>query len=256
MDLAENLLAHLTTAHSVTNPTYLASDLTTLRRWQPLDTFLDYAFPTPEDRDAALAELTRRGYLHELVGDTLFHPSAPWRKLESMMRTLIVEPEAPQEAEQTSPPNLPFSPAPQVPSRPSWDETGISLARVFAARSMDEKIRVGCVILSSESKTLISGGLNGRYPGCPVESRRSHDQGASEFLHAEQQAIARARWEPGEKATLYTTVEPCHECALLILAARHINRVVFETPYAGDGKRRRGADILREAGVEVMQWRG
>ncbi|TDE87360.1 hypothetical protein [Deinococcus sp. S9] len=83
MDLAENLLAHLKAAHDLhANPTYLASDLTALRGWQPLDTFLDYAFPTPEDREAAFAELTRRGYLHELAGDTLFHPSAPWRELE------------------------------------------------------------------------------------------------------------------------------------------------------------------------------
>ncbi|TDE87359.1 deoxycytidylate deaminase [Deinococcus sp. S9] len=173
-----------------------------------------------------------------------------------MTRTLIVEPEGPQEAEQTSPPNLPFSPAPQAPSRPSWEEMGMRTAKLWAERSMDPKHRVGACAMSNDSHVVVGISYNGRYPGSPSEDRASLEVGGSEFLHAEQNLLVRARWEHGEKHTLLVTHEPCHECALLILAARHINRVVFETPYAGDGKRRRGADILREAGVEVMQWRG
>lgn len=138
--------------------------------------------------------------------------------------------------------------------RPSWDATGIALAQVFAARSADDKFKVGAVILSRGSKTVVGAGLNGRYPGAPTEKRASLATGCSEFIHAEQQAIVRARWEHGEKHVLFSTMEPCHECALLILAARHIDRVVYVTPYAGDGTRRRGSEILQEAGVEVVAW--
>ena len=141
-----------------------------------------------------------------------------------------------------------------TPTRPSWDATAMELAKIFAARSTDAKIKVGAVILSERSKTVVGAGLNGRYPGSPDEGRRSLETGGSEFIHAEQAAIVRARWESGEDHVLVTTVEPCHECALLILAARHIKRVVYLTPYAGDGKRRRGSEILEEAGLEVIQW--
>lgn len=140
--------------------------------------------------------------------------------------------------------------------RPSWDETGIALAQVFAARSADAKVKVGTAILSNDSHSVVSMGVNGRYPGSPTEERAAGGQGESEMLHSEQNAIVRARWEHGEKHTLYVTFEPCHECALLILAARHINRVVYVNPYAGDGVRRRGSQILSEAGVEVVQWQG
>lgn len=151
--------------------------------------------------------------------------------------------------------DLPRRPVdPPAPTRPSWDETGMALAKIFAARSVDEKIKVGVVILSEKSRTVVSAGLNGRYPGSPDERRQSLEVGGSEFVHGEQAAIVRARWEYGEDHCLFTTVEPCHECALLILAARHIKRVVYQTPYAGDGKRRRGSEILREAGIEVVEW--
>ncbi|GGM16342.1 deoxycytidylate deaminase [Deinococcus aerophilus] len=145
-----------------------------------------------------------------------------------------------------------FSGSP-APARPSWDETGMDLARVFAQRSADEKFKVGAAILSNTSHAVVSLGVNGRYPGCPTEARADAGQGRSEMLHAEQNAIVRSRWEHGESHTLYATMEPCHECALLILAARHITRVVYAKPYAGDGVRRRGSEILKDAGVEVVQ---
>ena len=137
--------------------------------------------------------------------------------------------------------------------RPSFDEMGIETARLWARRSADSKLKVGACILSDVGHSVVSVGYNGRFPGSPSEARASEAQGASECLHAEQNAIVRARWEAGETHTLYVTHEPCHECALLILAARHIKRVVYDQPYAGDGVRRRGSEILEDAGVEVVQ---
>ncbi|MPY67698.1 deoxycytidylate deaminase [Deinococcus sp. SDU3-2] len=151
-------------------------------------------------------------------------------------------------------PNPTPAPAPEAPSRPSWDEMGLRTAQLWSERSADDKFKVGVAILSNESHTVVGLGYNGRYPGSATEQRASQETGASQFTHGEINALLRARWEHGEKHTLYTSLEPCHDCALAILAARHINRVVYAQAYAGDGKRRRGAEILREAGVEVVAW--
>ena len=47
-------------------------------------------------------------------------------------------------------------------------------------------------------------------------------------------------------------------CARAIINARRISRVVYVSPYYEDARRGRdlprGADILREAGLEVVQW--
>lgn len=137
--------------------------------------------------------------------------------------------------------------------RPSFDEMGLRTAALWAERSTDPKHQVGACILSDRSHTLVGIGYNGRYPGSPSEDRASLEVGGSEFIHAEQNAIVRARWEHGESHTLYVSLEPCHACALLILAARHIRRVVFAQEYAGSGPLLRGSHLLSAGGVRVQQ---
>jgi dCMP deaminase len=137
--------------------------------------------------------------------------------------------------------------------RPSWDEMGMALADTWARRSVDEKVRVGCVILSDSSHYAVGQGYNGRYPGCPNEGRASPEQGQSQAIHAELNAVMRARWEPGETHTLYCTHAPCPDCAVMILGARKIGRVVFRTPYEMKG-RVSGTEILQQAGLGVDRW--
>jgi dCMP deaminase len=140
---------------------------------------------------------------------------------------------------------------PIAPTRPSFDDMGLKTALLWASRSSDEKLKVGVSILSDTSHTLVSVGYNGRHPGSKTEARESMEIGGSAFIHAEINALLRARWEIGETHTLYTTTEPCHNCALAILAARYVKRVVFSKPYAGDGKQKRGSVVLQEAGLTV-----
>jgi diaminohydroxyphosphoribosylaminopyrimidine deaminase/5-amino-6-(5-phosphoribosylamino)uracil reductase len=104
---------------------------------------------------------------------------------------------------------------------------------------------VGAVVVDADGRELARG-----------YSRETEPAG-----HAEESALAKlaATGVDLSGATLYTSLEPCstrrsrpHACAGLIVAAG-IRRVVFalrEPPILADG---RGAELLREAGVEVVE---
>lgn len=143
------------------------------------------------------------------------------------------------------------------PPRPSWDDMGMRTARLWAERSADPKLRVGACLLD-RWRRVIGVGYNGRAAREP-NVRESLDQGMSGALHAEVNCLLAANWN-GEGATLYVTSEPCANCARAVINTRRISRVVFGSPYYEEARRERslprGADILREAGVEVVQWQG
>jgi pyrimidine deaminase RibD-like protein len=97
--------------------------------------------------------------------------------------------------------------------------------------------------------------------GCGGELARGYSRETDPSGHAEESALAKlaATGVDLSHATLYTSLEPCstrrsrpRTCAKLILAAG-IRRVVFalrEPPILAPG---RGAELLREAGVEVVE---
>jgi dCMP deaminase len=137
--------------------------------------------------------------------------------------------------------------------RPSWHEMGMMLADTWAQRSVDEKQKVGCVILSDDTHQPVGQGYNGRYAGSPDEMRASPETGQSECVHAELNALLRVRWAEGETHTLYCTHEPCPDCAVAILTVRRIVRVVYRTAYEMPG-RKRGSFILNTGHVAVEAW--
>jgi diaminohydroxyphosphoribosylaminopyrimidine deaminase/5-amino-6-(5-phosphoribosylamino)uracil reductase len=93
------------------------------------------------------------------------------------------------------------------------------------------------------------------------ELARGYSRETDPAGHAEESALAKLAGPRADlgQATLYTSLEPCgtrrsrsRTCAQLILAAG-IRRVVFalrEPPILADGH---GAELLREAGVEVVE---
>ncbi|SEJ90212.1 Deoxycytidylate deaminase [Deinococcus reticulitermitis] len=210
----------------VTNPMYFA---------------LTAAIPTWHRFESALKLLQAEGYLFDQGKVLCFDPQG-------------------RRGERPKPrwaPLLTLSPphAPGAPSRPSWDEMGVRTAQLWAERSADPKLKVGSCLMDRWHR-VIGVGYNGRAAGEPNE-RESLDQGMSEALHAEINCLLAANWN-GEGATLYVTSEPCASCARAIINARRISRVVYVSPYYEDARRGRdlprGADILRDAGVEVVQW--
>jgi dCMP deaminase len=82
-----------------------------------------------------------------------------------------------------------------------------------------------------------------------------HEFSLREEIHAELNAIIDAgkRGTLIEDSTLYVTLQPCENCAKLVLGAG-IKRVVFKDFYdLGDKK---GIEFLEKSGVEVVQQSG
>ncbi|MBZ9714795.1 deaminase [Deinococcus multiflagellatus] len=69
-----------------------------------------------------------------------------------------------------------------------------------------------------------------------------------------RKALLAANWN-AEGHTLYVTHEPCAACARLIVNARRISRVLYETNYREtlrvDAGLPSGEAILRAAGIQV-----
>ena len=145
----------------------------------------------------------------------------------------------------------------------NWDETFIEIANLMANHSTCKKLHVGAVIV--KDKRIISCGYNGSPSGmkhCCDEfeniditssvGKVSHHIFSEKYeIHAEQNAICYAsKYSIGlNGATLYTTTEPCSNCAKNIIASG-IKRVVFEKPY----KNNNGSSLLKEAGIIIEQW--
>jgi dCMP deaminase len=136
--------------------------------------------------------------------------------------------------------------------RPSWDDYFMAMAFLISTRSVCERLRVGCVIVSADDRKnrVIAAGYNGFLPGTPHKSRvrEGHEQAT---VHAEQNAIADAarRGIGVEGCVAYVTHYPCINCAK-VLAAAGIRTIKFHSDYRNDDLCR---DILLEAGVGIVK---
>lgn len=106
----------------------------------------------------------------------------------------------------------------------------------MASRSSCERLRVGCVIVSTgeHRNRLIVAGYNGFLPGVPHESlvRDGHEQNT---VHAEQNAISDAarRGVSVAGGIAYVTHFPCINCAK-VMAAAGVREVRYLNDYKND----------------------
>lgn len=100
--------------------------------------------------------------------------------------------------------------------------TALSVARIW---SKDPSTQVGAVVVGA-TPNLVAWGYNGFPPGVEDRAELLADREArlSLTLHAEVNALANATFPVH---TIYVTHCPCENCALHILAARTVQRVVY-----------------------------
>ena len=131
-------------------------------------------------------------------------------------------------------------------NRPSWDEIWLRFCKDISRRSVDEKIKVGAVIVSKDNTQVLAVGYNGDQKG-GKNCRRSLDQGQSGFIHAEVNALIKMDYNNPKQKKMYLTHSPCEVCAKCIVNAG-IDEVVFMETYDEST-----VCILTEAGITVRK---
>lgn len=135
-------------------------------------------------------------------------------------------------------------------TRPSWDQYFMATAFLLSSRSPCERLKVGCVVVSSGSQKnrIIAAGYNGFLPGSPHCShvRDGHEQAT---VHAEQNAVADAarRGVSLENSTIYTTHFPCINCAKIVAAAG-ITKFKYYVDYKNDNL---VYTLFKEANIDI-----
>ena len=136
--------------------------------------------------------------------------------------------------------------------RPTWDEYFIDITLAVARRSTCQRAQVGAVIV--KDKRILTTGYNGApkgLPHCLEVGCEIVDGHCVRTLHAEQNAIIQAALHGVslEGGTIYTTHQPCHTCAKMIINAG-IKEVVFENEYEFSEQTRA---LLHEGGVRCRR---
>ena len=122
----------------------------------------------------------------------------------------------------------------------------LRMARIWAENSYCQRRKVGALVV--KEKMIISDGYNGTPSGFENVCEDATDTTKPYVLHAEANAITKLARSSNnsEGSTLYITDSPCIECAKLIIQAG-IKRVVYAREY----RLTDGADLLRQAGIQV-----
>ncbi len=134
-------------------------------------------------------------------------------------------------------------------SRPDWNSYFMDITLAVSKRSTCLRAQVGAVIV--KDKRILTTGYNGAPQGLPhcledgCEMVGGH---CARSLHAEQNAILQAALHGvGLKGgTIYTTHQPCHTCAKMI-----INAGLVRVAYAGLYPDELAMKYLKLAGVQV-----
>lgn len=142
----------------------------------------------------------------------------------------------------------------------SRDREFIKQAKNASRQSKDPTTKVGAVVVSSENNVLGTG-WNGHPKLSPTDLRNNDDvfpwnkRGPDNkhlyVCHAELNAIAHSTGSL-KGATIYVTLNPCNECAKLIVQVG-IKRVVYAEEKDFKGTLRAAMKIFNECGVEIHQ---
>lgn len=131
--------------------------------------------------------------------------------------------------------------------RPTWDEVWITVAQKISERSIDDRLKVGAVVVTEDNTQVLSVGYNGNYAGGPNDVK-STEPGCSGLIHAEINALLKLDYNNPKPKKMYVTHFPCRMCAKSIVNAG-IKCVVYGQEYRDMSS----LSIFKDAGIVVRK---
>ncbi len=131
--------------------------------------------------------------------------------------------------------------------RPTWDEVWITVAQKISERSIDDRLKVGAVVVTEDNTQVLSVGYNGNYAGGPNDVE-STEPGCSGLIHAEINALLKLDYNNPKPKKMYVTHFPCRMCAKSIVNAG-IKCVVYGQEYRDMSS----LSIFKDAGIVVRK---
>jgi len=131
--------------------------------------------------------------------------------------------------------------------RPTWDEVWMDFAYSISRRSMDNKYKVGAIIVTDDNTQVLSVGYNGDHKGGPNQ-RDSLAHGESGFIHAEINALIKFDYNNPKRKIMFLTLSPCKMCAKAIINAG-VSEVVYDEEYIDTA----GIDLLKNNHILVRK---
>ena len=129
--------------------------------------------------------------------------------------------------------------------RPTWDMIWANFAKSISERSIDPRLKVGAVVVSTDNTQVLAIGYNGDEAGGSNEVE-SLEPGQSGCLHAEINCLIHLDFNNPKKKKMYVTHSPCRMCAKAC-----VNAKIDEIFYLNEYRDTSGVELLKRAGIKV-----
>lgn len=123
----------------------------------------------------------------------------------------------------------------------------MDLAFALSARSTCSRLKVGCVIASTDYRRILSVGYNGGPSGGTNECLCGPEKSQS-CMHSEENACISCTSPRYEEKIVYVTHLPCPQCALRLIQLGGVVQVRYVHPYRLSDS----IQMLEQAGIEVI----
>lgn len=145
---------------------------------------------------------------------------------------------------------------PKLSGRPTFPEVHMQLAMIIAKRSTCSRRRVGCVIVSSDFRRVLSSGYNGNAAGLSNCCDEPEASAACGCLHAEENAVISCSEPHVTPKIVFVTMFPCKMCAKRLIQLGGVEKVYYLKDYRDVNPEKvhrdmAAAEILKAGGIEM-----
>ena len=132
--------------------------------------------------------------------------------------------------------------------RPKFEEICGTIANVIKERSTCSRLKVGCVITTTDFRKILSWGYNGNAQSLPNRCDTTIP-GKCGCLHAECNAVINCDSPRHVPKYVFITHMPCVQCSKIIINLGNVETVFYEREY----RSKEALRLFKKAGIKVKK---